>query len=392
MRRKIITILALALALMLALTGCSRIDIVMDIGKDGTVNITGTGGISEVAVYSFGVTPEDVLGTSDYEIQTFDGQRFYMADVNQQYGSIEEVSMDPFDEDNLPDGDAYYVYEVEGGYGLDVYIAPRDPDNPDDFGILASDGSLIDLKAGQSTVFEVKTPYPAKQVKGSAVDGITVSGSSVKVDMEKLAEHGKAYYSFLFVDGGSGPEPEPPAEPTPAPAFDDVPEGIYFAKAVTWAAEKGYIVGVGKGKFDPYRTCTEAEIVTLLWRAAGRHEATAESPLASSLPSYYRDAINWAYGQKIIDDSFQPDAPCTRANTVYYIWLARGSDPADTVRSFPDVDPSAYYADAVSWAVGLGIVQGNNGLYNPTGTCDRSQIATFLYRTYVPEARLKVNK
>ena len=116
---------------------------------------------------------------------------------------IDDIDTGRFDESNLPDSDSYTVYRVDGGYGLDVYIAPRDPDSSGDFGILGSDGSMIDLTGGQSTVFEVRTPYPAKQVKGAAVSGITVKGNSVKVDLEKLAEHGEAYYSFLFLGGST---------------------------------------------------------------------------------------------------------------------------------------------------------------------------------------------
>lgn len=373
MRRKTITVLALALALMLVLTGCIRTDVVVDIDENGAATVSGTVGVSETAVTILGQSPEDILGTSDYTVQYVDGVKFYMANASQSYDDLDDVDMGYFDESDLPDSDSYTVYRVEGGYGLNVYIAPRDPDNPGDFGILGSDGSMIDLTAGQSTVFEIRTPYPAKQVKGAAVSGITVKDNSVKVDLEKLAEHGEAYYSFLFVNSST----ETPLIPT----FTDVPD--WCAKEANWAVENGITKGTGGNQFTPNRTCTDVEILTMLYRAAGEQKAAVSSPFV--VESYFQDAVDWAYETKLIDDSFVPGASCNRASALRYIWQACGSDSPSAEGSFTDVDPDADYADAVSWAVENGITNGTNTsgtTFSPTRTCNRGEIVTFLYRAY----------
>ena len=86
----------------------------------------------------------------------------------------------------------------------------------------------------------------------------------------------------------------------------------------------------------------------------------------------------------MIDETFQPYAYCTRATTVYYIWLVFGKAQPTAGNSFTDVPAGAYYADAVAWAVERNIVQGTgNGTYAPDAICNRAQIATFLHRTYV---------
>ena len=189
--------------------------------------------------------------------------------------------------------------------------------------------------------------------------------------------------SGVHIPSDSG-APDQPA----APAFTDVPAGIWYADAVAWAAKEGYVDGTGNGTFTPLRSCTEAEILTLLWHAKGSPQSAVAAPIP--VASWAQDAVNWAYEQKLIDDTFQPGTPCTRAASVYFLWLAYGgSQSAAGGASFPDVPAGAYYAEAVSWAVGEGIVEGSGGLYNPNGIFNRASIALLLYRTLVPEVRVK---
>ena len=178
-------------------------------------------------------------------------------------------------------------------------------------------------------------------------------------------------------------EPETPGATT----FIDVPD--WCADAASWAAAEDVAKGVGNNRFDPYRTCTHAEILTMLYRAEGSPKPKAAAPF--DVESYFQDAVDWAYGEGIINNSFVPGKYCTRADAVKYIWQARGSQPVSSESSFLDVFPDDNYAVAVFWAVELGITNGtgNGSAFNPNMTCSRGEIVTFLHRTYVPEVRLK---
>ena len=175
----------------------------------------------------------------------------------------------------------------------------------------------------------------------------------------------------------------------PAAPFTDVPAGIWYADAVAWAAKEGYVSGTNAAgtTFTPLRSCTEAEILTFLWNSKGRPESDARLPSAAADGQWYSGALRWAMEEGMIDDTFRLNTPCTRAASVYFLWLAYGSQGAAGGVSFPDVDPDADYAEAVAWAVGEGIVEGSGGLYNPNGIFNRASIALLLYRTLVPEAR-----
>ena len=169
--------------------------------------------------------------------------------------------------------------------------------------------------------------------------------------------------------------------------FTDVPD--WCAGAASWAAAEDVTQGVGNNRFDPYRTCTHVEILTMLYRAQKSPDPKAVSPF--HVEPYFQDAVDWAYGEGIINDSFVPGKYCTRANAMKYIWQVSGSQPVSSGSSFIDVFPGDDYAAAVSWAEGLGITNGTGGgsAFNPNMTCSRGEIVTFLHRTYVQEARLK---
>ncbi|MBD5134080.1 MAG: S-layer homology domain-containing protein, partial [Clostridiales bacterium] len=136
-----------------------------------------------------------------------------------------------------------------------------------------------------------------------------------------------------------------PAAPAPAPAFTDVPS--WFETEVAWAAQKGITNGYGGSTtFAPNVDCTQIQILTMLWRAEDR--PPSDNTAFSDLAGDYAPAANWAYDQEIIDDSFHPDAPCTRAQAVQYIWKALGEKKAAEEASFSDVAANASYAGAVS--------------------------------------------
>ena len=169
--------------------------------------------------------------------------------------------------------------------------------------------------------------------------------------------------------------------------FNDVKPGDYFYDAVNWAVEKGITTGTSATTFSPNASCTRAQIVTFLWRASGSPEPkTASNPFTDvAANAYYCKAVLWAVENGITTGTsattFSPDAPCTRAQGVTFLWRANGSKAASAAASFTDVASDAYYAPAVAWAAEQNVTGGvGNGLFSPDTTCTRAQIVSMLYR------------
>ena len=169
--------------------------------------------------------------------------------------------------------------------------------------------------------------------------------------------------------------------------FADVSTDAYYYEAVKWAAKKGITGGTGDGTFNPNGSCTRAHIVTFLWRAAGSPEPKSTVSFADvPADSYYAKAVAWAVENGITlgtgDGTFSPNATCTRAQSVTFLYRALGTAPT-TVNGFTDVTADAFYADAVAWAVESGVTNGTSAsTFSPNNGCTRAQIVTFLYRAY----------
>ena len=162
-----------------------------------------------------------------------------------------------------------------------------------------------------------------------------------------------------------------------AERFSDVVPGAYYYDAVNWAVDSGITNGTGNNQFSPKTLCTEGEILTFLYRAAGEPEAAA-SPLA--VAGWCQAAVDWAYEEGMIGKAFRSGVDCTRSSAVMYIWLALGEESAPA-SSFSDVPASADYTMAVNWAVANGVTDGTGGnQFSPDRTCTREEIVTFLYR------------
>ena len=143
--------------------------------------------------------------------------------------------------------------------------------------------------------------------------------------------------------------------------------------------------GTSATEFTPDATCTRAQIVTFLWRAAGCPEPKTGSSF-SDVPvgSYYAKAVAWAVERGITtgtgDGRFSPDAGCTRAQAVTFLYRALGKQ-TDSSAKFSDVPAGSYYADAVNWAVENNVTNGTGAAtFSPNADCTRAQIVTFLYR------------
>ena len=173
----------------------------------------------------------------------------------------------------------------------------------------------------------------------------------------------------------------------PEKLFADVSADDYYYEAVKWASENGVTGGIGENLFGAKLPCTRAQIVTFLWRAAGSPEPKGMSGFVDvSADAYYAKAVAWAVEQGIASGTsattFSPDAVCTRAQSVAFLYRAFG-EKVNKAAGFSDVSADAYYADAVAWAVENGVASGiGGGLFAPDQDCARGQIVAFLYRAY----------
>ena len=178
-----------------------------------------------------------------------------------------------------------------------------------------------------------------------------------------------------------------PSEIDPGPGirstgFADVKASDYFATPVAWAIEKGITNGTGDNKFSPGQNCTNAQILTFLWRAYGKPEPTISNPFTNSIPDAYTKAAIWAYEKGMVSGTtFDVDGLCSRSLAVTYMWQAAGCPTPATSSSFTDVPADAAFATAVSWAVENAITTGTSATtFAPNDICTRGHIVTFLHR------------
>lgn len=220
---------------------------------------------------------------------------------------------------------------------------------------------------------------------GFKLDDLTVTDKSG--NELKLTDKGNGKYTFKMPAGKVTVSATFAPEKTAADYFADVPANSYYADAVLWAAKNGITGGIGNGLFGPNQPCTRAQIVTFLWRVAGSPEPKAMSSFADvSTDAYYAKAVAWAVENGITtgtgDGKFSPDATCTRAQSVTFLFRAIGK-LVDSKAEFSDVLTDSYYANAVAWAVENGVTNGiGDGLFGPDNSCTRAQIVTFLFRAY----------
>ena len=258
------------------------------------------------------------------------------------------------------------------------------------FTVDEKEGYTYTVKLGNETLTKANGRY--------TIPGAKLTGTALTVTVEKTEKTGE---KPLPTPVGPKPEkPEKPSEPgtteptepgtteptKPAHSFDDVPTGAYYEEAVAWAAEKGITEGTSATTFAPKALCTRAQVVTFLWRAAGCPEPQNAGSFADvTAGSYYAKAVAWAIENGITggtgDGMFSPDAVCTRAQAVTFLYRASAAPAVDGSSSFSDVDADAYYMAAVRWAEQNGITGGiGGGLFGSDLDCTREQIVTFIFR------------
>ena len=283
-----------------------------------------------------------------------------------------------------------YGEEPEGGF---VWVGGTSEVTADGEIVHAPEGvKLARLKAGESVTIS------ADAFEEGPYDGTgTVHGMAVYIDFRSEADPdaGVLEYDIFFrgddekkaaIDKEHSEETDKPEDPEPtAPAFTDVEEGAYYEDAVKWALahEPAVTNGTTDTTFEPDTTCTEVQILTFLYRAAGEPETEGKLPvdIEGKNLDYAENALRWANDLGMVDPgTFDPGKSCTRAQAVYFIWMAFGQKEADK-SEFKDVAEDAAYAAAVDWAVANGVTNGTDleaGEFSPEDTCTRGQIVTFL--------------
>ena len=254
-------------------------------------------------------------------------------------------------------GYSYYTIKATAGAG----------------GSISPTGS-VSVREGRDQTFTI-TPD-----KGYAVSNVKIDGKSIGAVKSYTFENVSRPHTIevIFMKANGNPQ---------AGVFVDVATGSYYEDAVDWAVENGITQGTDDTHFVPDGICTRAQAVAFLWRAAGSPKPeTCTMPFADvPAGSYYYDAVLWAVENGIAkgtsDTTFSPNMTCSRAQIVTFLWRSEKSPAAGTANPFADVKSTAYYADAVLWAVKENIAKGTtNTTFSPDADCTRAQIVTFLWR------------
>lgn len=228
--------------------------------------------------------------------------------------------------------------------------------------------------AKDCAVFEVQKDYTL-----TIVDNSEAKTGKLAADAEEavVVAEGAVYNALPE----TAEEPDAGEEAAANP-FTDVAEDAYYYDAVLWAVDKGITTGKTETTFVPNETCTTAHILTFLWRASGSPEPTIENPFTDvKEEDYYYKAALWAYEKELVSGNvFTASAPCTRGQTMLYLYLLAGSPEAEPTE-FTDVAADSVYNRAISWAVTQGITTGKTETtFAPDEICTRGHIVTFLYR------------
>ena len=243
-------------------------------------------------------------------------------------------------------------------------------------------GSVI-LALGHST--ELRNEKTATCVNGG------YTGDLVCVRCGDIIEQGKATaaagHKFFGGKCSACDAQESGSRPVEAKSFDDVIPGTFYYDAVMWAVKNNITKGTGASTFSPGDGCTRFQIVIFLWRACGcPTAATAASFSDVSSSDSFCEAVRWAVERGITNgtggSSFSPYATCTRAQIVTFLYRAAGSPTVSSGIRFFDVAPNAFCRDAVAWATERGITKGTSDTtFSPDAACTRAEVVTLLYRT-----------
>ena len=256
-------------------------------------------------------------------------------------------------------GHSYSYYTIKATAGAGGSISPS---------------GNVSVREGRAQTFTI-TPD-----KGYAVSNVKIDGKSIGAVKSYTFKNVRRNHAIevIFMKANGNPQ---------TGVFVDVATGSYYEDAVDWAVENGITKGTDDTHFSPDGICTRAQAVTFLWRAAGSPKPETRAMPFTDVPvgSYYYDAVLWAVENGITkgtsDTTFSPNMTCSRAQIVAFLWRSEKSPAAGTANPFADVKSTAYYADAVLWAVKENITKGTTSTtFSPNADCTRAQIVTFLWR------------
>ena len=256
-------------------------------------------------------------------------------------------------------GHSYSYYTIKATAGAGGSISPS---------------GNVSVREGRDQTFTI-TPD-----KGYAVANVKIDGKSIGAVKSYTFENVRRTHTIevIFMKANGNPQ---------TGVFVDVATGSYYEDAVDWAVENGITKGTDDTHFSPDGICTRAQAVTFLWRTAGSPASKTSTMPFTDVPvgSYYYDAVLWAVENGITkgtsDTTFSPNMTCSRAQIVTFLWRSEKSPAAGTANPFADVKSTAYYADAVLWAVKENITKGTTSTtFSPNADCTRAQIVTFLLR------------
>ena len=221
--------------------------------------------------------------------------------------------------------------------------------------------------------------------KGYTLESLTVLDKDGKE--LALTDKGGGRYTFTMPAGKITVKAVFMDDNTMLNFFTDVHAEDYYYDAVLWAAKKGVTGGTSDTLFAPNAGCTRAQAVTFLWRAAGSPEPKSADLPFTDVPAdaYYAKAVAWAVendvAKGVSETAFAPNAGCTRAQIVTFLWRAQQSPASGGENPFADVSADAYYYNAVLWAVENDVAKGvSETAFAPNDNCTRAQIVTMIYR------------
>ena len=256
-------------------------------------------------------------------------------------------------------GHSYSYYTIKATAGAGGSISPS---------------GNVSVREGRAQTFTI-TPD-----KGYAVSNVKIDGKSIGAVKSYTFENVRRTHAIevIFMKANGNPQ---------TGVFVDVATGSYYKDAVDWAVENGITKGTDDIHFSPDGICTRAQAVTFLWRTVGSPKPETRAMPFTDVPvgSYYYDAVLWAVENGITkgtsDTTFSPNMTCSRAQIVTFLWRSEKSPAAGAANPFADVKSTAYYADAVLWAVKENITKGTpSTTFSPNADCTRAQIVTFLWR------------
>ncbi|MDY4964586.1 MAG: S-layer homology domain-containing protein, partial [Ruminococcus callidus] len=245
--------------------------------------------------------------------------------------------------------------------------------------VSAGEGGRLSYQGEVAVKYDSDLTIEIQSDTGYAPSAVSVDGKPVELQSNK---------TFTLKNVRSAHTVQIDFAKAEKPVFSDIEAGAYYEDAVYWAVENGITNGYEDGTFRPYNSCTRAEMVTFLWRAAGSPEPTIQNTQFTDVQKgkYYYDAVLWAVENEITngtsETTFSPDDQVIRGQAVTFLWRMEGSPKATSAKNtFSDVEAGTYYYDAVLWAVENEITNGTSATtFSPKDDCTRGQIVTFLYR------------